>query len=147
MSLESLLRIGQLAEHTTNSDQIRKMMAAATRSIDDARQDSISPETRLDAAYRAIMQLAMIGLWANGYRPSKGVPGHHVTMIQSLPQSVGLDNDQMLLLDTFRVKRNAADYTGEDIDEASVEACIDSANFLLRYVRDWLIKNKPELLG
>ena len=122
-------------------------MAAATRSIDDARQDSISPETRLDAAYRAIMQLAMIGLWANGYRPSKGVPGHHVTMIQSLPQSVGLDNDQMLLLDTFRVKRNAADYTGEDIDEASVEACIDSANFLLRYVRDWLIKNKPELLG
>jgi len=122
------------------------MIAAATRGIDDARQDSISPETRLDAAYRAIMQLAMIGLWANGYRPSKGVPGHHVTMIQSLPQSIGLDSDQMLLLDTFRVKRNAADYAGEDIDEASVEACIDSATVLLQWVQDWLTKNKPELL-
>jgi hypothetical protein len=34
-------------------------------------------------------------------------------MIQSLVHSVGVDNDQMTLLDTFRVKRNAIDYTGE----------------------------------
>jgi len=32
----------------------------------------------------------------------------------------------MLVMDTFRVKRNTADYTGEEVDEASVEACITS---------------------
>jgi hypothetical protein len=145
MSLENLLRIGKLAEHTTDADQVARMMASAVRSIDDARQDSISPETRLDAAYRAIMQMAMVGLWANGYRPSKGVPGHHVTMIQSLPKSVDLDGDQTLVLDTFRIKRNAADYTGEDIDEASVEACIEAASALSRHVQQWLDKNRPDL--
>lgn len=146
MSLENLLRIGKLAEHTSNLDQIIKMLAAAQRGIEDAKNGSISAETRLDAAYRAIMQLTMVGLWANGYRPSKGIPGHHVVMIQSLPQSVGLANDQMLVLDTFRIKRNAADYTGEDIDEASVEACIDAANSLLRHIRKWLMENRPNLL-
>jgi len=122
------------------------MLASAQRSSDDARQESISPETRLDAAYRAIMQLAMVGLWANGYRPPKNRPGHHMTMIQSLPRSVDLDNDRMLVLDTFRVKRNAADYTGKEIDEASVEACIEAASFLLEHVNTWLVENKPELI-
>ena len=146
MSLENLLRIGQLTEHTTNAEQVGRMLASAQRGIDDARQESISPETRLDAAYRAIMQLAMVGLWANGYRPPKNRPGHHVTMIQSLPRSVNLDNDHMLELDTFRVKRNAADYTGEYIDEASVEACIEAASSLLEHVKTWLAENKPELI-
>ncbi len=67
MSLENLLRIGKLAEHTSSLDQITRMLAAAQRGIEDAKNGSISAETRLDAAYRAIMQLTMVGLWANGY--------------------------------------------------------------------------------
>ena len=147
MSLGNLLRTGQLAEHTTNAGQVGKMLASSKRSIEDARQNSISLETRLDAAYRAIMQLAMVGLWANGYRPAKNKPGHHMTMIQSLPQSVAFGKDEMLVLDTFRVKRNAADYTGEDVDEASVEACIEAASQLLEHVKKWLSDNKPELIS
>jgi len=93
------------------------------------------------------MQLAMVGLWANGYRPPKNRPGHHITMIQSLPRSVDLDNDRMLVLDTFRLKRNAADYKGVDVDEASVEACIEAADSLLKHVKTWLADNKPELIS
>jgi len=123
------------------------MLEAVERGIADARQQSISSETRLDAAYRAIMQAAMVALWANGYRPSTNVPGHHKTLIQSLVHSIGLDNDTMLLLDTFRVKRNAADYTGEDIDEVSVDSCIVAAEGLHRYLISWLTENSPELLA
>ncbi len=54
MSLQNLLKVGSLAEHTTDADQVSKMLAAAARSIADAGQESISLETRLDAAYRAI---------------------------------------------------------------------------------------------
>jgi hypothetical protein len=36
------------------------MIESAGRRIADARQESISPETRLDAACRAIAQLSMI---------------------------------------------------------------------------------------
>ena len=145
MSLQNLLKIGQLEEHETNAEQVRRMLNSAERTIADARQESISPETRLDAAYRAITQLCMVALWANGCRPSRSKPGHHQTMIQSLVHSIGLDRDQMLLLDTFRVKRNAIDYTGDDVDEASVDVCIEAVDNLLRHVAQWLTNSKPEL--
>ena len=146
MSLQNLSIIGLLEEHKTSVAQVRRMLASAERSIADARQDSISPETRLDAAYRAITQLCMIALWANGYRPSRSKPGHHQTMIQSLVHSVELDRDQMLLLDAFRVKRNAIDYTGDDVDEASVEECIGAADNLLCHMITWLTTNVPALM-
>ena len=59
-------------------------------------------------------------------------------MIQSLVHTVDLHPDQMLLLDTFRVKRNAIDYTGDDVDEASVDECIRSADNLWNCVTEWL---------
>ena len=49
------------------------------------------------------------------------------------------------LLDTFRVKRNTNNYTGEDMDIASVEACIAACDALMQHVRVWLAKNHPEL--
>ena len=52
----------------------------------------------------------------------------------------------MLVLDTFRVKRNAIDYTGEDVDEDSVEACIEAAGNLLQHLAKWLAEHKSELL-
>jgi len=147
VSLRNLLKIRQLSEHETDAKQVGKILAAAERSVADARQESISPETRLETAYRAIMQLSMVALWANGYRPSKNRPGHHQTMIQSLVHSIELDRDQVLLLDTFRVKRNAIDYTGDDVDESSVEECIEAAVSLRASVNNWLAQNRPELLA
>ncbi len=48
--MHNLLKIGQLAEHATDKKQIDKSLVAATRCLEDARQKSISCETRLDAA-------------------------------------------------------------------------------------------------
>ena len=73
MSLENLLKIGKLEEHETDAGQVHRMITSAARSIADARQESISSETRLDAAYRAITQLCMVALWANGIKhPTTG---------------------------------------------------------------------------
>ena len=75
MSLQNLLKIGQLEEHETNAEQVCRMLDSAERSIADEKQESISPETRLDAAYRAITQPCMVALWANGFRPSSQALG------------------------------------------------------------------------
>ena len=147
VSLQNLVTIGRLVEHETNKAQVGKLLEAATRCIDDARNESISKETRLDAAYKATMQYAMLALWASGYRPAKNRPGHHQTMIQSLVHSINLDNDQMLMLDTFRVKRNAIDYTGELVDEGSVMGCIHAAVQLQEKLLRWLGDNRPDLMG
>ncbi len=146
MSLENLQRIGQLEQHETDAAQLSRMLGSAGRNLVDARQKNISLENRLDIAYRAIMQLAMVALWANGYRPATSRPGHHQVMIQSLVNSTGLDNDDMLVLNSFRGRRNAIDYTGEGVDEGTVEACITAAEQLMQHVREWLTNNRPDLL-
>jgi hypothetical protein len=145
--LENLAKIGQLVEHEADKNQVQKMMEAAERFVADARQASVSKETRFDAAYKACVQYALLALHANGYRPPKSKPGHHQTIIQSLVHSIGLDNDERLLLDTFRVKRNAADYTGELVDEGSVTECIEASVRLRKTLITWLTDNRPDLLS
>ena len=56
MSLQNLLKIGQLDKHETSAAQVRRMLESAERSVADARQETISLETRLDAAYRDIIR-------------------------------------------------------------------------------------------
>lgn len=64
MSLENLLKIGQLERHETDAVQIGRLLDSSKRFLADARQESITAETRLEAGYRAIMQLSMVALWA-----------------------------------------------------------------------------------
>ena len=136
MTLENLLKIGQLKEHAPDADEIRRLIAAAERSLADARVTTISPETRFDAAYKAIMQTALVALMAHGYRPDTKRPGHHATVVQGLPLTIGLAAARVIVLD----------YTGEDVDDSSAEHCIAEAERLLHDVRGWLGKNRPGLL-
>lgn len=147
MTLANLLKTGQLKEHTTTVEEVRRLLDAAQRNLADAGVTAISDETRFDAAYKAIMQLAMLALMANGYRPSSSAGGHHMTMIQSLPKSIGLSQKTMVVLDALRRKRNAADYIGSYVDRSAVEACIAEAAALRVEVEAWIESNRPDLLS
>ena len=147
MSLQNLLRTGQLREHQTNRAEIERLLAAAACAISDSRVEKISPGSRFDAAYRAIMQAALAALMANGFRPNTNKPGHHMTVLQTLPTTIGLGNDRLVVLDALRGKRNRTDYTGMEIDEGSACACTEHAEHLLSDVRAWLARHRPELCG
>jgi len=146
MTLENLLKIGQLKPHEPGAEEIRRLLQAARRNLGDARTNQISHETRFDAAYKAIMQAALAALLANGFRPDTKKPGHHATLVQSLTKTIGLKGERVTVLDTLRHKRNLSDYTGEDIDHASVQVCITEAESLLKVVEAWLRNHRPELL-
>lgn len=92
------------------------------------------------------MQCAMIGLMANGYRPSTTAPGHHQTMIQSLSHTFGVGNEVWILLDSLRKKRNLNDYSGDLIEPAAVRSCVSQAQTLLTVTRRWLSEHRPALL-
>lgn len=145
MTLDNLLKIGRLKAHEADADEIGNLIAAANRNLADSRADNISTENRFDAAYKCIMQCSLAALMANGYRPDTNVPGHHQTVIQSLPKTIGMDGTRLAVLDALRSKRNQSDYTGKEIDSASLATCIDEAEGLLREVDDWLTENHPEL--
>jgi len=140
--LQNLLKTGQLKEHPPDAAEVQRLLAAAARNLADARVTTISAETRFDAAYRAITQIGLAALMLQGYRPDTSRPGHHMTIIRTLMLTLGIEAPRMVVLDTLRRKRNLADYTGEDIDDASVAACIAEAEKLLRDAKARLGKRK-----
>ena len=125
---------------------IQKLMEAAKRNIKDSKITAVSNENRFDAAYKAIMQMANAGLQANGYRTLTSKPGHHQTMIQTLPNTIGLKRETMIVLDALRKQRNVADYSGDLVADSTVIECIDHAQQLWTQLNQWLEQRYPELL-
>ena len=144
--MQNLLKIGQLKAHPPDAAEVQQLLAAAARNLADARVTTISPETRFDAAYKAMMQAALAALMAHGYRPDTNRPGHHVTVVQGLTLTIGLAPARVTVIDTLRRKRNLSDYTGEDIDDSSVEHCIAEADRLLQEVTAWLTAHRSQLI-
>ena len=146
MSLENLLKIGQLKSHPPDAGEIERLLTAAERNLRDARDTTISAETRFDAAYKAIMQSALAALMMHGYRPDTNRPGHHMTVVQSLPLTIGVDAKRVVVLDALRRQRNVADYTGDDIDDSTAEHCIIEARQLIENVLAWRKAHRSALL-
>lgn len=146
MSLDNLVGIS-LEKVAPDAAAIGRLLTAARRNIVDARVTAISAENRFDAAYKAIMQLANAALQANGFRTLTSKPGHHMTMIQTLSKTLGIDKQTVIVLDALRKQRNVADYSGDIVPTSAVEECLSHAEALLASVTGWLKTNKPELLG
>lgn len=145
MGLDNLLGIS-LERIEPDAVSIGRLLTAARRNIADAHVMAISAENRFDAAYKAIMQLANAALQANGYRTLTSKPGHHMTMLQLLKQTIGLDQQSVIVLDALRKQRNVADYSGDVVPLNAVEECVARAEALELAVVRWLQENKPELL-
>lgn len=106
----------------------------------------LSAENRYDAAYKAIMQLSMLALHANGYRTLTSKPGHHQTAIQTRAQTVQWPAEKIWPLDALRKQRNLADYSGDVVPDSAVNACLENAIALRAHVHAWPQVNKPALL-
>jgi hypothetical protein len=143
MTLENLLRIGSLKRHQPSDADLLRLLGAAHQGLKDTEIPGLSAGSRFDMAYKAIMQCALLAMMANGFRPSSNAPGHHATIIQSLPKSIGIQKKQMALLDQLRHKRNLHDYTGMDVSEKEADACMLAAAELFDTVEAWLREHRP----
>ena len=74
MILANLQAIQRLLAFNATPQGMQRLLAAAARNLHDAQLVQLSPENRFDAAYKCIMQCAMLGLWARGYRTSTSHP-------------------------------------------------------------------------
>lgn len=146
MTLQNLAKIGQLNPHKATAEDVARLLTAVRRNLSDAESKVISNETRFDCAYKAIMQCALLAMMANGYRPSTSAPGHHQTMLQSLPLTLGVSNDVWIVLDALRKKRNQNDYTGMPLAEAEAQEAVDRAKELLVTLQAHLRSHHPLLL-
>lgn len=147
MTLENLLAIHKLQRFEPTAAGLQRLLAAAERNLADAGLAALSAENRFDAAYKTIMQCAMVGLWANGYRTATSQPGHHQTALQVLPKTLGVAQDTVIVLDALRKQRNLNDYEGDPVSDAVVKECCVQANRLLDFTRAWLQAHRPDLLS
>lgn len=146
MTLDNLARIGRLKAHVASREEIADLLTAARRNLDDSRAQNISTENRFDAAYKCILQAALVGLMAQGFRPNAKSAGHHATVIQSLPKSIGIDAQRVVVLDVLRNKRNLSDYTGRPVDHGALASCMAEAEQLLADTLAWLAEKHPQLM-
>lgn len=147
MTLQNLLKIGRLKEHQPSAAEVQRLLAAVSRNLQDAAATNISDETRFDVAYKAVMQCALVATMAAGYRPAASEPGHHQTMIQSLPLTLGVSNDTWVVLDALRRQRNANDYTGQPIAPTAVAECLAQAKALNKALLAHLKAKRPDLMA
>ena len=146
MSLDNLVGLS-LERIEADPLTIQRLMEAAERNFRDSQITAVSNENRFDAAYKAIMQISNAALQANGYRTLTSKPGHHQTMIQTLPSTIGLDRETMIVLDALRKQRNVADYSGDLVADNAVSECIEHAEQLWGLFNEWLKREHPELIG
>jgi hypothetical protein len=147
MTLANLLAIQRLLAFSARPQGVQRLLAAAERNLADARLTQLSAENRFDAAYKCIMQCAMLGLWARGYRTSTSQPGHHQTALQALPLTMGLPADVIIVLDALRKQRNLADYEGDLVSDGVVVECLQQAQMLLAHTGKFLSAQFPDLLA
>jgi len=146
MTLANLLAIQRLQAFSAQPLGVQRLLAAAERNLADAQLQALCAENRFDAAYKCILQCAMLGLWAQGYRTPTSQPGHHQTTLQCLPLTMGLPNDVVIVLDALRKQRNQNDYEGDPVSPAVVTECLTQATRLLAHTRQFLHTQFPALL-
>lgn len=145
-NLLNLAKIGLLDPVPLSVTLVKRMLTAAKQRLRDAEFTQNSPETRFDCAYTAIRAVADIGLHLHGFRTSTSKPGHHQTVIQSLTQTMGMDDATVRVLDSLRKQRNVSDYDGELVTDAALQECLRQAKAIVVRV-EIVLQGRPEFGG
>ncbi|KEF33116.1 hypothetical protein D777_00124 [Marinobacter nitratireducens] len=88
--------------------------------MQDAKLESLSPESRFDLAYNAAHALSLAALRQCGYRSD-----NRYLVFQCLKHTLGLPPQKWRVLDQAHRKRNLAEYEGFiDVDESLLSSLI-----------------------
>jgi hypothetical protein len=111
MSLEEMLLRGELSREPASGGEIRRLIDAAIRRLEDAANTSIHPETRLEQAYHAILNCALAALRIENLRAVNG-PGKHRFVLESLANTLGTPPDLISYFQQMRDLRHRDIYGG-----------------------------------
>jgi hypothetical protein len=146
MSLRNWLENHWLVEHQPSSEEISDLLAVVERDLQDAAVDRLSADWRLGIAYNAALQLALLALAAEGFRPER--QRSHERAVQSLRYTVGLSQGSIDTLDAVRRKRHLSNYERAGTTSyKEAEEVYELASGLRLDVLEWMQEWHPDLLG
>jgi len=133
-------------QHESSREEVEDLLAVVERDLGDAAIDSLSPDWRLGIAYNAALQLATLGLAAEGYRPAR--ERAHERAILSLRFTLGIEAQAVDTIDAVRRKRNISNYERAGTTSASeAQEMYTIAVQLRERALAWLRARHPELYG
>ena len=144
VSLKDWLKNTWLTEHETSRQEIFDLLTVIDRDLNDCQSEGLSPDWRLAIAYNAALQVALVGLAAEGYRVAR--ESHHFRAIQSLAFTLGCDQTLIVQLDAFRKKRNISDYDrAGSVSIQEAQEMEELAHTLRTELLAWLRRGHPDL--
>jgi len=138
VSLDEMILRSELSREPARQGEIRRLIDAATRRLEDAANTSIHPETRLEQAYHTILNCALAALRAENLR-AVNAPGKHRFVIESLADTLGTHADLIAHFQQLRDLRHRDIYEGSiHVSEREAEDAVAEASRLLEHLRTWL---------
>ena len=118
--LDNLAARGLLKAEAPTADEVSGLIRSGAARLADAKNESLSLESRFDLAYNAAHALSLAGLRIAGYRST-----NRYLVFQCLEHTLGLAKEKWRVLDQAHRRRNLAEYEGViDVDESLVGALI-----------------------
>jgi hypothetical protein len=126
-SFDNLVKVGQLKTEPGSQGEFDGLVRSGRARLIDARNNSLSLESRFDLAYNASHSLALAALRWHGYRSE-----NRYMVFQVLEQTTGLGPEIWRVFSTAHNKRNLAEYEGHvDVEERLVTDLIEASKALL----------------
>ncbi len=145
MSLKDWLDNRWIEAHQPSREEMQDLLSVVDRDLKDARVPGLSPDAKGNLAYNAMLQLATLAMYAEGYRPGK-TRGHERTIL-SLEYTIRAEQVVVDFLDTTRRKRNNANYGRAGVTSAKEAAeMIKAATDLRASVVGWMKKKHRGVL-
>jgi hypothetical protein len=113
-NLAKLAELGHLKAEAYSEPEFRSLVDSARKRLADAKNETLSAESRFDLAYNASHSLALAALRSHGYRSNKS----RALVFQALAHTVGMDAAKWRVLSKCHDLRNLAEYEGQtEVDE------------------------------
>lgn len=113
---------GPLVSEPPDDAEIAGLVRSGRLRLTDARNPSLSLDSRFDLAYNAAHALSLAALRLRGYRAR-----HRYIVFQALPHTLGLGPDVWRVLAKAHDLRNLAEYEGHiEVDERLVRDLISA---------------------
>ena len=124
--LNNLVRIGHLKSEQSSEREVDGLIRSGFARLYDAKDKSLSIESRFDLAYNAAHAMSLAALRRLGYRAES-----RYIVFQCLKHTLNIENEQWRILEQAHRKRNLAEYEGDlDIDAGLLEALIRTAQIV-----------------
>lgn len=129
-NLENLIKAGSLKSEPANQREFNGLLRSAKARLTDARNTSLSIESRFDLAYNVSHALALAALRWYGYRSD-----NRYIVFQCLQHTLNIKPEVWRVLAQCHQRRNLAEYEGHlEVSDQLLAELISAADLLEKNV-------------